>query len=119
MAVLTEPHERIGLHLGNLPRHRGEGTLFSVRDLMAQDDYPKDHQRVGAFYAQSVSLVEFLCQKKDPATFAHFLRAALDGGYERSLERYYGYRSFAELEAAWKQHALDGGAVATLAEKRP
>jgi tetratricopeptide (TPR) repeat protein len=118
MAVLSEPRARVNLHLANLPQHRRDGTLFTMRDLMAQDDYPKDRQRVTAFYAQCVSVVEFLCQKKGPATFARFLRAALDGGCEPALERHYGYHSFADLESDWKQHALDA-AVATLSEERP
>ena len=44
------------------------------------------------------------------------LAAGLPGEGERAVVERAG---FAVLEAAWKQHALDGGAVATLAEKRP
>lgn len=114
MAVLSEPRERVELHLRNLPTHKRDGALFGVAELMKMADYP-DPRRVGAFYAQSVSLVNFLCKKKDAATFARFLREALDGRYEAALERHYGYRSFADLELEWHGHAFGEGSVAAAA----
>jgi tetratricopeptide (TPR) repeat protein len=112
MAVLTEPRERINLHLGNLPMHRRQGELFRVGELMKMNDYPEP-RRIGAFYAQSVSLVEFLSQKKGYPTFARFLREGLDGGYEPALARHYGYRSFAEMERDWTEYAFGGGVART------
>lgn len=117
MAVLTEPRERIDQHLKNLTLYEREGTLFRVGELMQMADYPEP-RRISPFYAQSVSLVGFLCQKKDSITFTRFLRAALDGRYESALQTYYGYNSFAELEADWKQQAVGAAAVASVAEKR-
>jgi hypothetical protein len=111
MAVLSEPRQRVELHLRNLPTHEREGSLFRVGELMQMADYPEP-RRVGPFYAQSVSLVEFLCKRKDPATFARFLREALEGRYESALERHYGYRSFAELERDWRGQASGEGRVA-------
>lgn len=111
MAVLSEPRQRVELHLRNLPTHEREGALFRVGELMQMADYPEP-RRVGPFYAQSVSLVEFLCRRKDPATFARFLREALEGRYEAALSRHYGYRSFAELERDWRGQALGDGRVA-------
>ncbi|MFO0843356.1 MAG: hypothetical protein U0797_13315 [Gemmataceae bacterium] len=112
MAVLSEPRDRVELHLRNLPTHRRDGTLFGVAELMKMADYPEP-RRVGAFYAQSVSLVDFLTKKKDAATFSRFLREALDGRYDAALERHYGYRSFADLELEWHGHAFGEGAIAT------
>jgi hypothetical protein len=117
MAVLSEPRERIELHLRNLPVHRREGTLFAVGDLMRMKEYPEARQ-IGPFYAQGVSLVEFLCKKKDAATFTRFLREGLEGNYETSLQRYYGYHDFAELDSEWRRYAFGEGAVATTSEKR-
>jgi hypothetical protein len=107
MAVLAEPRERIERHLRNLPRHRQNHELFPVGQLMRLDAYP-DPRYVGSFYAESVSLVEFLSREKGPREFAVFLREGLQGGYEPALQRHYGYRSFAELEAAWQQYAFGG-----------
>jgi tetratricopeptide (TPR) repeat protein len=116
-AVLSEPRERINLHLNNLPRHKADGVLFSLGKLMQMDQYPEP-RLIGPFYAQSVSLVEFLCKKKDATTFTRFLKAGLDEGYESALRRFYGWGSFAEAEREWQQYAFGEAAVARVAEKR-
>jgi tetratricopeptide (TPR) repeat protein len=117
-AVLSEPRERINLHLDNLPKHRREGTLLGIGQLLRMEQYP-EARLVGPFYAQSVSLVEFLCKKKGASTFTRFLRTGLDGGYEEALRRHYGYHSVDELEREWQQYAFGAGAVAATTEKRP
>jgi hypothetical protein len=116
MAVLSEPRERVELHLKNLPSHRRDETLFSVAALMKQNDYPEG-RRVGAFYAQSVSVVDFLVKKKDAVTFSRFVRMGLKSGYESALVQYYGYRSFAEMEKDWTAHAFGGEGVASSSGK--
>jgi tetratricopeptide (TPR) repeat protein len=118
MAVLSEPCERVELYLRNLPATRDEGTLFSVQDLLAVDKWPES-RRMTAFYAQSVSLVDFLCKKKGTQAFARFLHQALDGrDFARALQQHYGYRSLADLERDWKQHALGSATAVTLSEKQ-
>jgi tetratricopeptide (TPR) repeat protein len=115
MAVLSEPRQRIDLYLRTLPQLRREGALLGVGQLMRMNDYPEG-RLIGAFYAQSVSLVEFLSGKKGAPTFTRFLRDGLEGGYEEALQRHYGYRSFAELERDWWAYAFGQGAVASAAE---
>jgi tetratricopeptide (TPR) repeat protein len=116
MAVLSEPRQRIDLYLQTLPQLRREGTLFSVGQLMRMSDYP-EARLIGAFYAQSVSLVEFLSSKKGPPTFTRFLRQSLEGDWEEALQRHYGYRSFAELERDWWAYAFGKSSVASVAEQ--
>jgi hypothetical protein len=113
IAVLTEPRDRVERHLRNLPRCQQENQLFPVRQLMQLHDYPQP-RAISAFYAQSVSLVEFLTNVKGPQVFAQFLRDALQTNYEQALERHYGYRGFDDLQQRWSQHALagNGGGVA-------
>jgi hypothetical protein len=118
VAVLSEPRDRINLHLNNLPAHQRDGALFDVGRLMRMPEYP-EARLIGPFYAQSVSLVEFLSGKKGPATFVRFVRDGLDGGgYEAALAKHYGYRSFEELEREWRSQAFATGAVAAVADKR-
>jgi tetratricopeptide (TPR) repeat protein len=112
MAVLTEPPEKVGMHRRNLARCWHEGQLFAVRDLMQLDKYP-DAQRISAFYAQSVSLVDFLSRQRGPVVFAQFLRDGLRDGYEPALTRHYGFRDFADLEQRWSQQELAGFGPAT------
>jgi hypothetical protein len=117
MAVLTEPRERVELHLRNLPTHRSDRTLFNLGQLMKMDRYP-DPRYIGPFYAQSVSLVEFLSQRNGPQVFTRFLREGLQGGYEPALRKYYNFRDFAELEREWQRHAFGGESAASVAEPR-
>ena len=117
MAVLSEPRERIELHLRNLPTHRRDGTLFHLDQLMRMGKYPEP-RFIGPFYAQGVSLVEFLSQRNGPQVFARFLREGLQGGYEPALRKYYNFRDFAELEREWQRHAFGGEAAASAGERR-
>ena len=110
IAVLTEPRQRIDWHLCHLPQHERDGTLFDVGKLMRMSEYPRPHL-LGPFYAQSVSLVEYLSKKKGATTFARFLREGLDKGYEKALRRHYGYRAFADLDRDWREYAFGEGAV--------
>jgi hypothetical protein len=105
MAVLTEPRDKIERHLRNLPRHRAQNELFRLHQLVQMRDYP-DPRYVGAFYAQSVSLVDFLVREKGAQVFTRFLREGMQGNYEAALQRHYGYRSFAELEQRWVRAAF-------------
>jgi hypothetical protein len=116
IAVLTEPAAKVEMHRKNLARSRDEQQLFAVRDLMSLDDYPQP-RRVGAFYAQSVSLVEFLAKEGGPVTFARFVRDGLENGYETALRKHYRYRSFDELQESWTRHAFGSAGSAVTASK--
>jgi hypothetical protein len=107
MAVLSEPRERVEPHLNNLPRHRQEHTLFSMAELLKMLDKYPDARSIGPFYAQSVSVVEFLsAQPGGPRGFTQFLRDGLEGGFEAALQRHYHIDSYAELDRLWQQHAF-------------
>jgi hypothetical protein len=104
MAVLGEPDERVRRHLQDLPQYRREGQLWSCRQLMEMSDYPAA-QFSGPFYAQSVSLVEFLVQQKGQRQFTRFLRDSQQEGREKALATHYGWSS-KELEQNWQRYAF-------------
>jgi tetratricopeptide (TPR) repeat protein len=112
MAVLSEPREKVQRHLDNLSKCRQNNELFHLRDLMQMDNYPQNPRYVGAFYAQSVSLVEFLANQKGPQEFTLYLHDAMRYGEEKALERHYGYQKFTDLEEKWFQSAFREQAVA-------
>jgi hypothetical protein len=119
MAVLTEPRDKIDRHLRNLPRYRQDQLLLGVQRLMQMNDYP-DPRYISAFYAESVSLVDFLSREKDPQTFSAFLRDGLRGGYEPALRRHYGIQDFNELEQRWRRFAFgDGATPGGVAQRNP
>jgi hypothetical protein len=104
MAVLNEPRDRIDAHLHDLPKWRNQRRLIALQDLIEMHDYPPPWQ-IGAFYAESVSLVEFLTRQKDAQTLARFVREGQRRGYDVALKRCYGW-DFEELEKRWRQYAF-------------
>jgi hypothetical protein len=118
VAVLSEPAERVKQHRQNLARCVYNRDLFPCRDLMQLGDYPNGG-RINTFYAQSVSLVEFLSQQKGPQVFSQFVRDGLRQGYEAALKKHYGIDSFAELDAHWNRAVTASLAASgpTLAER--
>jgi tetratricopeptide (TPR) repeat protein len=110
IAVLTEPRDKIDRHLRNLVRCRQETGLFSTRQLMQMADYPEPRY-ITVFYAESVSLVEFLATRQQgPETLTKFLRAAQKDGYEAALKQYYGYKNFDDLQQEWHAKAFAAAA---------
>ncbi|HWG42902.1 MAG TPA: hypothetical protein VN688_08965 [Gemmataceae bacterium] len=104
MAILAETPSRIEMHLRYLPRWRADELLFRMGDLIRMRDYPEP-RAIGAFYAQSVSLVDFLTHEKGAERFAAFVRDGERDSYTASLRRHYGW-SFAELDRRWKTYAF-------------
>ena len=114
VALLTEPREKIDRYLRMLTACRARGEQFSAAELMNSKDYP-EARRIGAFYAQSISLVEFLSsQKGGHQEFIRFLRDGIENGYEAALRRHYGINDFNDLERRWSQSTA-GNASATAA----
>ena len=105
IAVLTEPEAKIEAHRRNLLKNQKDGHLFGLKELMELKDYPHP-RRIGAFYAQSVVLVEFLTQKRGPKVLTDFVRDGLRYGYEKALQRHYSM-TFAQLEDAWQQQVIN------------
>jgi hypothetical protein len=116
IAVLTEPREKIDRHFRNLPRHSQERQLFPLRELVHLNDYPQA-QRVGVFYAQSVSLCDFLSREKGPQALVAFVRDGMQSGFDAALQRHYPYRSFEELEQRWSAWAFQGAGSTGVAQR--
>jgi len=107
MAVLTEPRDKIDRHLKKLAAYRDQRQLFPVSQLMQMNEYPDAHY-VGAFYAESVSVVEFLTTQthKSPEVFTQFVRDGQREGYKTALRHHYGFNSFEELQRSWAEYAF-------------
>jgi hypothetical protein len=106
IAVHTEPRERVDRYLTNLPRFYQGRQWIALRQLVQMEDNYPDPQLMDAFYAESVSLVEFLVKEKGPLVFTQFVREGRKIGYEAALQKYYGYRDFADFEQRWSQFAF-------------
>jgi hypothetical protein len=74
---------------------------------MKMADYPQPRY-VSTFYAESVSLVEFLAAEKGPQELPKFIRDAAKQGFERALQDHYQLKSFDELQKKWEARAFAG-----------
>jgi hypothetical protein len=113
IALLNEPPEKIEGYLQFLAQHRQDGLLFSVRDLLTLNTYPEG-RRVTAFHAQSIALTQYFVRQGGALRFTRFLNEALRYGYDRALQRTYGY-NLAALEQSWRQAAQSDTTQAALA----
>jgi hypothetical protein len=120
IAVHTEPRDRANRYLLNLPRLHQARRLIGLRQLLQlDDDYPDPHD-MDAFYAESVSLVEFLVKEKGPLVFTQFVREGRKTGYEPALQKYYGYRDFNDFEQRWNQFVFGQPASSSgIAQRAP
>jgi tetratricopeptide (TPR) repeat protein len=101
VAVLTEPREKVDRHLSNLAKAKQDNQLFSLRELMELPNYPQNPRQISTFYAESVSLVDFLASLRGSQTFMLFLQDSMRYGYEKALQRHFNIGSYGELEERW------------------
>ena len=100
MALLADPPEKRSRHGEDLLTAMRDGRQYRLTELLALTDYP-DRERLGVFYGQSLSLVEFLFHRGGGHKFASFVRRIAHDGYDQSLQAEYGIDSVAELESQW------------------
>jgi hypothetical protein len=110
IASLSEPTEKIEKYRRAVQRMAAEGQLFSLSDLFNLQNYP-ERRKIDAFYAQSVTVVEYLAQLRGPTTLPEFVRDALRTSYESALQKHYSL-SLNELQMRWQQRVLGEGGVA-------
>ncbi len=103
MAVLSEPKAEQLARAADLEAPLASGRIFQVQQLMSMD-YP-DGRFWGLYYAQSVSLTQYLVSIGSPAKFIEFLKGAEKNGLEEALKRTYGIDGFAELQRGWVDFA--------------
>jgi hypothetical protein len=115
MAVLAEPlHEQIS-RTAELTGPLKEGRVFKLSELMAID-YPSA-EAWSLYYAQSVSLTQFLVEQGTPEQFVTFVRGAQQKGVEESLRSVYKIAGFSELENRWQTFARRQAGEATASSR--
>ena|GEM_PF-3578812 len=73
--------------------------------LLPLNDYPKDPQ---AFFAEGLSLTEFLVQIGGRAKYLAFVAQGERDGWDKAAEAQYDYATVEELERAWLTHVQEG-----------
>ncbi|HEX4142552.1 MAG TPA: hypothetical protein VHY91_03305 [Pirellulales bacterium] len=100
-ALLADPAEKQARHKAELAGAVADRSAFRVIELLTLEDYPAGN-RWGAFYGQSLSLVEYLTQQRSTDDFIRFVQLSFDKGYDASLREVYGLTDVADLERCWR-----------------
>jgi hypothetical protein len=103
IAVLAEPVSEQLSRAAELTAPLQDGKVFKLSELMAID-YPNE-EAWNLYYAQSVSLTQFLVHQGTPAQFIKFIRGAQQKGIDSSLREVYHMEGSAELEKRWQTFA--------------
>lgn len=82
--------------------------LIPLRKLMSMKEYPSDMRDVMTLYAEGYSMAELLVQQGGRARYLAFLRDALQGNWDASLVRHYGYKNVEEFEKKWLGWVMAG-----------
>jgi hypothetical protein len=112
IALLADSADKQQRHHQDLTRAVHSGTTFTCGELMSMEDYPAPH-RVGAFYAQSASLVQFLSQRGEPHEFVAFLKHSAAAGIDEALAEAYDIESAGHLHRLWAE-SLAAPAIETV-----
>lgn len=102
MAVLADSPEKQALHLEDLRQGWQARQTFRTGELLTLLGYPQPN-RMGVFYGQACSLVNFLVVRENPEQFVRFLEVAQRAGYDAALRELYGIADVAQLEQLWQK----------------
>jgi hypothetical protein len=103
IAVLAEPAAERHHRQADLKEPLDSGHVFKVGQLMKMD-YP-DPKDWRLFYAQSVSLTQFLVEQGPPERFIQFVHDSQRKGEEAALRDVYRIDGLAALQERWLDYA--------------
>jgi hypothetical protein len=109
LAVLAEPESEQRQRQADLKGPLDAGRIFEAGRLMAMD-YP-DPNDWRLFYAQSVSLTQFLVEQGPPERFIQFVRDTQRMGTEAAIRDVYHIDGLSALQERWLDYARKQVAV--------
>lgn len=82
--------------------------FYPFKLIMNMEEYPPD---VATFYGQSCSMVRWLVNLKDKRHFRDFIYDYMHtkGDWPLYLEKYYGFKTYEDAQAAWLVFLQGGG----------
>ena len=103
LALLMDTADKRARHEWDLDVAIRTRSSIPLARLLADSDYPAAQQRA-VFYAQSLSLVEFLTDLKSPTEFVRFVKLSMERGHNHALAAVYGLDCH-QLSRRWWKHA--------------
>ncbi|MBI2823884.1 MAG: hypothetical protein HYX69_04230 [Planctomycetia bacterium] len=105
VAMLADTAEKRRRHEKDLRAALGAGNDFRLAELLTMESYPHP-SRMGAFYAQSVSLAEYMTRIGTKSQFVAFVDKAASQGYDAALRETYAIAGVSDLERRWRKHLV-------------
>jgi hypothetical protein len=115
LAMMNETEEIRAQHRKNLTE-KTELEAFPMHTLLQMRHYPSP-ARTRLFYAQSLSVAEYLVAQKSKEVFITFIRDAKKKGYDAALQQHFGFSSTDELFSYWHMAALGGKAITMITDE--
>lgn len=100
-AMLSESAVSRAKHEQVMERLLRTGRPLPLTELLRRLDYPRDPKDVVTFYAQSLSLTDFLVMAGGRKKFLAFVAQGVDDGWDKAAQSVYSSKSVAELEESW------------------
>jgi hypothetical protein len=111
MAILADTQAKRGRHAVDLHAALGTGAEFRLAELLTLAGYPQP-RRMGAFYGQSASLVDYLTTIGTREQLVAMVERATSHGYDVALREIYAVESVRHLERDWRNHVAATKAAA-------
>ncbi len=102
IATLADSESKRSLHHRDCRDAIESGAAFRVAELLTLERLSRPEQ-VAAFYGQSLSLTRFLVAQNDAQELVHFIKHAMEVGYDRAVQKHYGFDTITDLELAWRR----------------
>jgi hypothetical protein len=77
------------------------GNEIPLRKVLSLGEYPPSQSQLRAFYAESLTLTEFLIEEAGRKRFLKFVRQGERDGWNRAISEHYRFDDVEALESAW------------------
>ena len=111
MAIQADPAGKRHRHGKDLDAALAARREFRLAELLMLSSYPHP-SRMGTFYGQSASLVNFLTHLGDKEQLVTFVDLATSRGYDVALREIYDIPGVGALEQQWRRHLRSPQATA-------
>lgn len=118
IATLADTEAKQARHQRDCRQALASGDALPLFKLFELDRLTSREQ-AAAFYGQSLSLVVFLSERRDPSRLLPFVRLAERVGYDEALRRDYSIDGVAQLQRLWRAGVVASLPTADLARSTP
>jgi hypothetical protein len=82
------------------------GDVIPLRQMLQMMEYPPNKAKLYAFYAQSLTLAEFLIAQRGPVRFLEFVNEGHSGEWDAAIHLHYEIENVEALQGAWSEWVL-------------